>query len=49
MSYKITIKYHFIFWISYFLLDLVRWGSYYQYYWYSFKSNIVTVTLVMIF
>ena len=47
ISYKIPIKYHFIFWISYFLLNVVRWGSYYQDYWYSFKSNIVTVTLGM--
>ncbi len=47
ISYKIPIKYHFIFWISYFVLNVVRWGSYYQDYWYSFKSNIVTVTLGM--
>lgn len=48
ISYKIPIKYHFIFWISYFLLNVIRWGSYYQDYWYSFKSNIVTVTLGML-
>ena len=48
ISYKIPIKYHFIFWISYFILNVVRWGSYYQDYWYSFKSNIVTVTLGML-
>ena len=48
ISYKIPIKYHFLFWISYFLLNVVRWGSYYQDYWYSFKSNIVTVTLGML-
>ena len=47
ISYKIPVKYHFIFWISYFILNVVRWGSYYQDYWYSFKSNIVTVTLGM--
>lgn len=48
ISYKIPIKYHFIFWISYFALNVVRWGSYYQDYWYSFKSNIVTVGLGMV-
>jgi hypothetical protein len=47
-SYKIPIKYHFIFWISYFVLNFIRWGSYYEDYWYSFKSNIVTVTLGML-
>ena len=47
-SYKIPIKYHVIFWVSYFVLNVVRWGSYYQDYWYSFKSNIVTVTLGML-
>lgn len=45
---RIPIKYHFIFWISYFILNVIRWGSYYQDYWYSFKSNLVTVTLGML-
>ncbi|MEE9408929.1 MAG: histidine kinase [Polaribacter sp.] len=48
INYKIPIKYHLIFWISYFILNVVRWGSYYEDYWYSFKSNIVTVTLGML-
>ena len=48
ISYRIPIKYHFIFWISYFTLNVIRWGSYYEDYWYSFKSNIVTVTLGML-
>jgi len=47
-SYRIPLKYHFIFWISYFTFNVIRWGSYYQDYWYSFKSNLVTVTLSMI-
>jgi hypothetical protein len=46
-SYKIPIKYHLIFWIGYFVINFIRWGSYYEDYWYSFKSNIVTVTLGM--
>lgn len=45
---KIPIKYHFIFWGGFFILNVVRWGSYYEDYWYSFKSNIVTVTLGML-
>lgn len=47
-SYRIPLKYHFIFWISYFLFNVIRWGSYYQDYWYSFKSNLVTFTMSMI-
>ncbi len=47
-NYKIPLKYHFIFWLSYFTFNVVRWGSYYQDYWYSFKSNLVTFTLSMI-
>ena len=47
-SYKIPLKYHFAFWISYFLLNVIRWGSYYEDYLYSFRSNLVTVTLGML-
>ena len=48
IHYKIPLKYHLLFWISYFLLNVVRWGSYYEDYWYSFKSNLVTVTFGML-
>lgn len=37
-----------MFWVGYFFLNVIRWGSYYQDYWYSFKSNMVTVTLGML-
>ncbi len=47
-TYSIPLKYHFIFWISYFIFNVIRWGSYFQDYWYSFKSNLVTFTLSMI-
>jgi len=47
-SFTIPIKYHFIFWISYFIFNVIRWGSYYQDYWYSLKSNLVTFTMSMI-
>ena len=37
-----------IFWLGYFAFNVVRWGSYYEDYWYSFKSNLVTFTMAMI-
>ncbi len=37
-----------IFWLSYFIFNVIRWGSYFQDYWYSFKSNLVTFTMSMI-
>ena len=33
--------------MSFFTFNVIRWGSYYQDYWYSFKSNLVTVSLSM--
>ena len=30
-----------IFWLSYFVFNIVRWGSYFDDYWYSLKSNLV--------
>ncbi len=30
-----------IFWLGYFLFNFVRWGSYFNDYWYSLKSNLV--------
>jgi len=41
-------RYHFIFWTCYFIFDWVRWGSYYQDYWYSLKSNLVTFSFGMV-
>lgn len=38
---KIPINYHIIFWVGYFLINVVRWGSYYNDFFYSFKSNLV--------
>ena len=40
-TFKIPLKYHLIFWLGYFLFNLVRWGSYFNDYIYSFKSNLV--------
>ena len=47
-SYKIPLKYHFIFWISYFLFNFIRWGSYFNDYLYSLKSNLVEFPLHII-
>ncbi len=30
-----------IFWLGYFIFNFVRWGSYFDDYWYSLKSNLV--------
>ena len=30
-----------IFWVGYFLFNVLRWGSYFHDYWYSIKSNLV--------
>ena len=37
----IPLKYHILFWIGYFLFNVIRWGSYFGDYWYSFKSNSI--------
>ena len=47
-SYKIPLKYHVIFWIGYFSLNFLRWGSYFNDYWYSIKSNLVEFPLHII-
>lgn len=38
-------KYHVIFWVSYFTFNVVRWGSYFDDYWYSLKSNLIEFPL----
>lgn len=38
---SIPFKYHVIFWLGYFIFNVVRWGSYFNDYWYSLKSNLV--------
>ncbi|GAA4276166.1 sensor histidine kinase [Aquimarina mytili] len=44
-SYQIPVKYHFFFWIGYFIVNFVRWGSYFDDYVYSLKSNLVEFTI----
>ena len=41
----IKTKYHIIFWLSYFTFNVIRWGSYFNDYWYSLKSNLVEFPL----
>jgi len=47
-SSSIPRKYHILFWLCYFVFNVIRWGSYYEDYWYSFRSNLVTFTLSML-
>jgi sensor histidine kinase YesM len=44
-SSSIPVKYHVIFWLSYFIFNIIRWGSYFEDYWYSVKSNLVEFPL----
>lgn len=37
-----------MFWATYFIFEVIRWGSRYEDYWYSFESNLVTVPFTMI-
>lgn len=37
-----------VFWMAYFLFNVVRWGSYFNDYWYSLKSNMVEFPLHLI-
>ncbi|WP_062060992.1 sensor histidine kinase [Aquimarina longa] len=45
MKKTIKRKYHLYFWIIYFLFNVIRWGSYFNDYWYSLKSNLVEFPL----
>ncbi|MBQ4822724.1 sensor histidine kinase [Aquimarina sp. MMG016] len=47
-TYQIPVRYHFIFWTGYFLINFIRWGSYFDDYVYSLKSNIVEFSLHII-
>lgn len=38
---KRPLVYHLVFWIGYFLFNTLRWGSYFDDYWYSLRSNLV--------
>lgn len=44
-NFKIPKRYHVIFWLTYFLFNFIRWGSYFNDYWYSLKSNLIEFPL----
>jgi len=39
--YRIPLHYHILFWLTYFLFNTFRWGSYFNNYLYSFKTNLL--------
>ncbi len=44
----IPIRYHIYFWVTYFIINVIRWGSYFGDYVYSFKSNLVEFSIHII-
>lgn len=47
-NYKIYPLHHVLFWVVYFLLNILRWGSYFNDYNYSFKTNLIGFPIHMI-
>ena len=45
LNFDIKLQNHFWFWGSYFTLNFLRWGAYFNDYPYSFKSNLVEFSL----
>ena len=44
-EFRIPLRFHFLFWIVYFILNVLRFGSINNDYWYSLKSNLVEFPL----
>lgn len=44
----ISRRYHVVFWLVYFAFNSIRWGSYFDDYWFSFKSNLIEFPLHII-
>jgi len=44
-KFKLPVRYHLFFWFGYFLFNFIRWGSYFNDYWYSLKSNLIEFSL----
>ena len=44
-SSSIPKKYHIIFWVGYFMFNVIKWGSYFEDYGYAFRSNLVVFPL----
>lgn len=47
-SSSIPKKYHVLFWISFFSFNVIRWGSYFDDYWYAIKANLIEFPLHII-
>ena len=47
IHFEIKILHHFLFWFVYFFLNFLRWGSYFNDYWYSLKSNLIEFSLII--
>lgn len=45
IKFDIRPKHHVLFWLSYFSLNFLRWGAYFNDYVYSFKSNLLEFSL----
>lgn len=41
----VPLRYHLLFWLVYFFFNVIRWGSFFDDYGYSFKSNLVEFTM----
>jgi len=48
IKHTIPVKYHILFWVCYFTFNVIRWGSYFDDYLYSFKSNLVEFSIHII-
>ena len=48
-DFKIPIRFHFLFWSTYFIFNVIRFGSLNNDYWYSLKSNLVEFPLSIIY
>jgi len=48
-NFKIPARYHFIFWTTYFIINVIRFGSLNNDYWYSLKSNLVEFPIGILF
>ena len=46
--HDLTLRYHIVFWSIYFLFNTFRWGSYFNDYGYSLKTNIIGFPIHMI-
>ncbi len=46
--YEITLKYHVIFWLIYFLFNTFRWGRYFDDFIYSLRTNLIGFPIHMV-